>query len=68
MVSGIKQQQKQHHHRRQHHQQQRNKSSNNNKYISAITEPILTKLEIIAIATETISIHNINNSNNLLGL
>ena len=31
------------HHRPQQHQQQQNKSNNNNKYISAITNPILTK-------------------------
>ena len=30
-----------------HHQQQQNKNTNNNKYISAITDPILTKLVII---------------------
>ena len=44
-----KQQKQQHHHR---HQQQQNKNSTNNKYITAITDPILTKLEIIAITRE----------------
>ena len=44
-----KQQKQQHHHR---HQQQQNKNSTNNKYITAITDPILTKLEMIAITRE----------------
>ena len=43
----MKQQQKQqHYHRHQQHQQQQNKNNSNNKYISAITAPISTKLEI----------------------
>ena len=50
-VSGIKQGQQQHHHCR--HQLQQNK---NNKYISAITDQISTKFEIITIATETTTI------------
>ena len=41
-VSGIKQQQKQQHHH--HNQQQQNKDNNNNRNISAISDPILTKL------------------------
>ena len=46
--------QKQQYHRcHQQHQQQLNKSNNNNQYISAITDPILTKHEIITIITET---------------
>ena len=40
--------QKQQYHRcHQQHQQQLNKKRSNNKYISANTDPILTKLEII---------------------
>ena len=48
----MKQQQKQQHHHRL-HQQQQNKNNNNNKYISATTDQILTKLEIITITTES---------------
>ena len=46
--------QKQQYHRcHQQHQQQLNKKRSNNKYISANTDPILTKLEIITIRTTT---------------
>ena len=48
-MTGLKQQ---HHYR---HQQQQNKNNNNNKYFSPITDPILTKPEIITITTETTS-------------
>ena len=66
-VSWIKQQQKQQHHYSHHQHQQQQKNKENNKYISAITDPILNKLEIITHATETKAIttkKTITNNNN----
>ena len=71
----------QHFHRHQQHPQQQNKNNDSNKYISDITDPISTKLEIITKTTETTTMitkikttthstttTNNNKNNNFLGL
>ena len=62
-VSWIKQQQKRQHHYSHHQHQQQPKNKKNNKYISAITDPILNKLEIITHAKETKAITTKKNNN-----
>ena len=69
--SQQQQQQQQQHQQKQQQkqqQQQQTKNDNKNKYISAIADPILTKLVIITKptteTTKTITTHNNKNSNN----
>ena len=53
LMEGVWDKQQQHHHQ---HQQQQNKNNWKNKYISAITDQISTKHEMITITTETTKI------------